>query len=435
MNRFAEAVFLIVLNITMTANVVLILELLFGMRIRGSDETERRKRTVKAFFFVTLMNVLITALGVNEIVQMGAVLLTMVVTAIYLSGGKFRYGLATISAVLIDTQISTIAEAIDEFLIPEKYYFSLAGKQQTPFYVFSDFLLLAVLALLLHLSVKRGVRIRLSVGEAIGITGFCVFLPVMVMVMETIIEENGRFSVGLGWIVFLIVVDVAIFYGVIHRNMAKKYKERAKEAAKQFDHAVNGIRLTETRRDRDIRIGHDMKNHFLVVDKLLEAGNHEEAENYIKKLRDLGYSTGPAPTGNKITDILLSVKYPIMQEADIAFSCTGNLELLNKMDDVDVSILMSNLLDNAIEACRRFDGKRYIKIQTAQLGDRAMLVIKNPTDHAPERRGRGFASSKDAELQREGIGLINVKETEEKYHADCEFKEENGEFVARITFK
>mgnify|MGYP002854977479 CR=1 FL=1 len=435
MNRYIEAAFSIILNITMTANIILILELLFGMSIKGSDETDKRKRFVKAFLCVTLIYTLITILGVNGDIQFIIVLLTMMFTAVYLSGGKLRYVFAVVSAILIDTQLSTIAEAVDEFLIPEKYYFYLDGKEQTPLYVFSDFVLLFALIWLLHISKKKGVWVKLSIGEAIFITVFCAFLPVMVMVMETIIEKDGRFTIGLGWIVFLIVVDVAVFYGVIHRNIAKKYKEQAEATATQFDNAVNGIKLTEKRRDKDIKTGHDMKNHFLVVNKLLEDGSYGEAEKYIKDLQSSGYSVGSAPTGSKITDILLSVKYPVMQEADIEFSCMGNLEVLNKMDDIDVSVIMSNLLDNAIEECLRIDGKRYISLRMTSLGNDSMLIMKNPIVTSLKSKGRGFISSKDMNAKKEGIGITNVIEAAEKYGADCEFKEENGEFVASILFK
>ena len=435
MNKYLEAAFSIILNITMTVNIILILELLFGMNIKGNDEAGKRKRFIKAILCAALIYILITVLGINENVQFIIVLLTMMLAAVYLSGGKLRYVLAVVSAILIDTQISTIAESIDEFLIPDKYYFYLDGKEQTPLYVFADFILLFALIWLLHISKKKGVWVKLSIGEAIFITVFCVFLPVMVMVMETIIEKDGRFTIGLGWIVFLIVVDVAVFYGVIHRNIAKKYKEQAEATATQFDNAVNGIKLTETRRDKDIKTGHDMKNHFIVVNKLLEDGNYEEAERYIGELQRSGVNNGPAPTGNKITDILLSVKYPVMQEAGIEFDFVGNLERLNKLEDIDVSIIMSNLLDNAIEECLRIDGKRYITLRMTALGEDSMLIMKNPIVTKLKTKGRGFISSKDKDAKKEGIGITNIIEAAEKYGACCEFKEEDGEFVASILFK
>ena len=433
MNRYLEATISILLNITMTANVILLLELLFGMRIKGSDESEKRNRFIKTFICVVLINILIIVLNLHEDMQFIVILLTIMLSLVYLSGGKVRYALAAVSAILIDTQIGAVAETIDDFLLSEQVIY-VAGKAMTPLYLLSDFLLLGALLCLLHVSKKKNVWVKLSVGEAIFVTAFCIFLPVMAMVMETIIEKDGRFSIGLGWIVFLIVVDVAIFYGVIHRNIAKKYKKQAEVTATQLDNAVNGIKLTENRRDKDIKTGHDMKNHFLVVNKLLKEGKYKEASDYIGKLQESGYDVGLQPTGNKITDILLSVKHNIIREADIDFSCIGSLSGLNLLADIDVSIIMSNLLDNAIEECLKIDGKRYISIQMTSLGDSSMLVMKNPIKSELKPKGKGFISSKDESGENEGIGISNIRQTAEKYGADCEFREESGEFISSIIF-
>ena len=42
---------------------------------------------------------------------------------------------------------------------------------------------------------------------------------------------------------------------------------------------------------------------------------------------------------------------------------------------------------------------------------------------------------KDKDAKKEGIGITNIIEAAEKYGAECEFREEDGEFVASILFK
>ena len=67
-------------------------------------------------------------------------------------------------------------------------------------------------------------------------------------------------------------------------------------------------------------------------------------------------------TGNKVLDAVLTSKSLYCQNNGIGLTCVADGSALNFMEDMDISALFGNILDNAIEASMMLDQeKRFIK--------------------------------------------------------------------------
>ena len=114
-------------------------------------------------------------------------------------------------------------------------------------------------------------------------------------------------------------------------------------------------------------------------------------------------------TNNAIVNAILSTKYEEMQSKGIAFVMKlGDLSEL-KMSDEDIVILLSNLLNNAIEASENTEEK-IVKFKFAIEDGKIILSVKNTYDRKPNEVSGQLLTTKLDKMEEHGIGLKNVKE-------------------------
>ena len=134
-------------------------------------------------------------------------------------------------------------------------------------------------------------------------------------------------------------------------------------------------------------------------------------------------------TGNNTIDIVLNSKMNVAQYHKI--TCTINAKITEKIDisDMDLSVILGNLIDNAIEAALKEENKN-IHIQISQIKE--VLVIKIINSYSGERII--FETAKDNSLLH-GIGLKSVKHLVNKYNGLFSIELENNCVIALVTIE
>lgn len=116
--------------------------------------------------------------------------------------------------------------------------------------------------------------------------------------------------------------------------------------------------------DRQKKRTHEYKNQIDCMEQLLNRKQYSKLEDYVKVVHSkLDKELDAIDTNNIIVNAILNTKY---QEADR----NGIVVVLRVNDlsgmwikDEDIVTILSNLLDNAIEACKKCDnGKRILKL-------------------------------------------------------------------------
>jgi sensor histidine kinase regulating citrate/malate metabolism len=80
---------------------------------------------------------------------------------------------------------------------------------------------------------------------------------------------------------------------------------------------------------------------------------------------------------------------------------------------MDLCVIMGNLLENAVEACRYVEEK-FIKVRAVVDGDFLTVVVENSFDGIWRYEGGVYMSRKEAPETR-GVGLSSVRAVCEKY--------------------
>lgn len=166
---------------------------------------------------------------------------------------------------------------------------------------------------------------------------------------------------------------------------------------------------------------HDIKNHITVVKDLLQNGKTGQALDYIRDLADRTEELSfPCATNNPVADILLGNKLGMAESMGIDVSCSLLLPQPCSIRDIDFCIILSNALDNAIQACKNMDARsgRYIRVTGHMQGDFILMEVENSF------QGKGLVKS--------GTGLSNIKAVAEKYHGAVSIKTRETEFVLSV---
>lgn len=177
-----------------------------------------------------------------------------------------------------------------------------------------------------------------------------------------------------------------------------------------------------------VKMRHDMKNHSLCLAKLIKDKNVDEAAHYLDQLTlGAGQEDSMIHTGSIYADALLNPKYQQAVKLGIDISIQMSIPAKDKIAPVDICCLLSNALDNAIEACER--GKKengspgWIQMKSAVHGQYWVLEITNSIVKPVSIHQGKFLSSK--RIQSYGVGLQNIKSVVEQYHGVLNLQNED----------
>lgn len=256
---------------------------------------------------------------------------------------------------------------------------------------------------------------ELPAGYTIYLTAVLLFVQVAVYSQydAVLARNNGvvpllsAFITAAFAVVGIAIVIVAVF--AVDRQVNLSLKEQLHiMQAENFR-----IRELEWRRRSSFR--HDIKNHLLCLNSLLEHGKTEQAASYMHNLTDtVKQLDNPVQTGNDYADALLSVKYAEAIGADIKISLDMTIPAQDFIDPVDLCCILSNAFDNAIAACKRLtEGEKWIAARAFIKQGQFVMTIKNSKPpYVTVIDGEVFPKEITAD---HGIGLSTVKTVVEKY--------------------
>ena len=185
--------------------------------------------------------------------------------------------------------------------------------------------------------------------------------------------------------------------------------------------------------DGQKRKTHEYKNQMVCIESLLGNRKYQELEKYVKEIYGhLDKELDAINTNNVIVNAILNTKY---QEADakgIVFVFRVNDLSQIRIKDEDVVTILSNLLNNAIEACEKCDDKKVIKLKFVNEDERIIIAVKNTFSHPICYENGEIKSSKISRAEEHGIGIKNIIKTIEKYNGSYIIEDNKNEFYFSI---
>lgn len=215
------------------------------------------------------------------------------------------------------------------------------------------------------------------------------------------------------------------------------YQERKKaDSLVEFHNSVSMEQYQELLRSYELNSQnfHDMQNHMLAIGRLLEQGETDRARGYVREMVEAPNVLEYSWTGNETVDYVLNVKRMRAQEEQMEFTIDADLLQYRKLSDKVLCAIMSNLLDNAVEACGKVTGgERLVHVVIRGIHDMLMIKVVNTFEEEPRKEGGVFQTTKKEEGLH-GWGLKSVMAAVERNGGEIACHAEGGSFTVNVTF-
>lgn len=159
---------------------------------------------------------------------------------------------------------------------------------------------------------------------------------------------------------------------------------------------------------------HDLKHQITLLKAEM---NTSKSVEYLEQMeREIKIYEAQNKTGNKVLDAVLTSKSTACQGKGIELKCVVEGGLLFFMDDMDVSALFGNMLDNAMESVEKLPDERMRLIRLYVVREKQFLRICTEnycTEQIRFRKGMPVTTKKDKRLH--GYGMKSIQSTVKKY--------------------
>jgi len=238
------------------------------------------------------------------------------------------------------------------------------------------------------------------------------------------------FLVPLSGILLLLSMIAAVMF---FQKLVELHNEDLERSV--FQKQVQQFRQQESDTDdiyMEIRgLKHDVKNHIsniiILANKVVEGNTDvkDELDDYLIKIGEtldkfeLAYKTG-----NTISDIIIHQKHQSAIKSGIDFTIDFVYPVHLNIDAYDLAVILSNSLDNAIEACVKMESpKSFITLYAYVKGEMLFIEVENSFENAinlDKNSGLPISSKSDKSIH--GIGLSNIRRCARKYFGDIDIQ-------------
>lgn len=220
----------------------------------------------------------------------------------------------------------------------------------------------------------------------------------------------------------LLIDNVKLTKDISHQQtqLLEQEIERQMERYNQFSKSMDEIK----------RYRHDMRNHLIGIDALLQDGNIQETRSYIAQLGEaFKAKTAMYDEKNYILNALLVEKITKAKEFSIDVKVDVKLHKQLMISNMDWCILFGNALDNALEALLNVPcEQRKLIIQIISKGNTLCVQIRNtkvgPLFYDKKQRIQTTKKNKTSH----GFGLKNIENCVRKYDGEINIVVEDDSF-------
>ena len=226
------------------------------------------------------------------------------------------------------------------------------------------------------------------------------------------------------WVTFAVVRKFIIRI-LDSRQWMTTYKIRSEMAIEREQHIRTSINQV-----REMK--HEMRHHILTLHSLLEQKEFDTATDYIKTLEEDIQGMNPIQfSKNMLINTIISAYAVRFEKKNIQSSFDLNVPEKIDVIDTDISMLLTNILENAMEAAEKTQEQAKVKLNIGVENNMLFLEESN-TMQAKSIIGSGttLISTKENKIFH-GYGLGVIKKIVKKYDGDMKVEIHDNEFILK----
>lgn len=231
-----------------------------------------------------------------------------------------------------------------------------------------------------------------------------------------------------------LITNLFVFY--MMKKISKDNKDKLKISILQLQLSEQKTMIEEAGLiSQDIKkTEHDLKHHLLSVLGMIEAGDMQYAENYLKSLL-YEYETSIfkyISIDNSAVNSILNLKIGRCHanKIDIKIEIESDF---SDFSDIDICVLLANLLDNAIEASANVELPK-ISVSIKNNKNYLCINVRNRINSSILEINKELKTTKN-DKSNHGLGTFSISQIVEKYDGMKNYYEQNDYFIADIWLK
>ena len=242
-------------------------------------------------------------------------------------------------------------------------------------------------------------------------------------------------------LLFLIILGFLVYVAIIHslKTITGQYAMREENQAVQAELeylqlAADGmserLKLMEEVAAQNSRTAHDRRHFNNVLLELLEQGQTGEVVMLLQRQNQAAPKIGRIYCENPAVNAAVCHYASIAEQAGIPTEITLDIPGNVVVDALELSMVVSNLMENAIQSCERLphNKARYIHFTCRNAG-RLLLEMENPCAENSTLDESGHPVACD---ESHGVGSRSVIAFVKKYDGELLYKIENRVFQVRL---
>lgn len=237
-------------------------------------------------------------------------------------------------------------------------------------------------------------------------------------------EKRKIFVIYMCGMIFLIIGCIAFVYSLVSKRRLKKIHE-VEQINLKLQQKYYESRLQQN--EEIIKFRHDIKKHMKIINLLCENNETEELKSYIAAFLETYPEYEIVYTGNYIADFFIGELLNALQDKqNFSYSITGRFPEKIPVSNVELSILLANVLENAKNALLQIEEKSKLVIQVGHYKGHMVIDVQNSrssmkVDEIKEREGY------------HGYGLRNIQTVVDKYGGSMKIQKYSDWFAIKIV--
>ena len=346
-------------------------------------------------------------------------------------------GLKKFLVLLADIYYEAVIYTISSLVMSQLLFFNVSDKKE-PYTVYNVCTLLAVTAATAPIMWRiMAVKLRdvLSLMNNRQLRRSCILMSaeLILYIFFIFLMPSFKGPVAPLMISCCMLSNVLSLYSFLGEVHMARVQMQMEEKLRMFDLEYASIKSNI---EEMSRFRHDMRHHFDIIATLNTEGRSEELGLYLKKyVRAYESFEESQICGYPQMNTILKYYLERCSRENIRIKTKINLNEKLELDAVDVTVLMGNCLENAINACLELpEEDRYVSIEMMKMNENLLIYLENSC--RPGRSAKASERSRQKQFLRgrwHGYGTDSICKIAEKYGGSAEFLQEGRSFVTRIV--
>lgn len=287
-----------------------------------------------------------------------------------------------------------------------------------------------VLYLLSKVLTKRNVRLSRLPKEIVGVLVMTFGFSILNCCFVTVLSMESGSNRSMIMCISIIVSIVLTYYFMLYMMERFIYLARKRHEDEMYRKEMYYKEIyyseVEKRNEYVHNLKHDMKNKLIGLHYLLEQGDVQGLSGALNGYcRELEKIDENSYSDNPIVDSVLRTKLGVAKSEGVRIDTSIRIPKQMQLEHGDIGVLYGDLLDNAIEACRKLEPeKRFIRIENKFTSGKMLLIIEN--SKTGEKNESLKTTKKDNYSH--GRGIHSVRKVVEKYSGTITFTDKGEVF-------